>query len=110
VNAYRYETTCDPRLNRASHWTWLSASPTCTAAGDSQPLSREASPRLRACFPFEIQAAYPSEAVNRSHAAALKVSVPPSRFVVSRTRTSPEPLAVSTQALPPPLLKLDLRH
>ena len=39
--------------------------------------------------------AYRSEAVNRSHAPALKASVPPSRLVVSRTRTA-------GSELPPP--------
>ena len=47
--------------------------------------------------------AYRSDAVNRSHASALKVSVPPSRLVVSQTSTLLV-LATSTQALSPPLL------
>ena len=44
---------------------------------------------------------YRRDAVNRSHASVVKASVPPSRFVVSRTRIVPSPLAVSTH--PPPL-------
>jgi hypothetical protein len=50
---------------------------------------------------FEGFGGYLSEAVNHSHTAALKDSVPPSRLAVSRTRTAPEPLAVSTQLAPP---------
>jgi hypothetical protein len=43
---------------------------------------------------------YLRDPVNRSHAAAVKASVPPSRFVVSRTRIVPSPLAVSMQFPP----------
>jgi hypothetical protein len=45
--------------------------------------------------------AYCSEAVNRPHASTLKASVPPSRLVVSRTRTTGPGLATSTQFPPP---------
>ena len=47
---------------------------------------------------------YVSEFVNSRQAVAVKSSVPPSRLVVSRTRITPLPLAVSTHA--PPLLSL----
>jgi hypothetical protein len=47
---------------------------------------------------------YVSEFVNSRQAVAVKPSVPPSRLVVSRTRITPLPLAVSTHA--PPLLSL----
>jgi hypothetical protein len=38
--------------------------------------------------------------MNFDHALALKASVPPSRSVVSLTKTTPLPLAVSTQDPP----------
>ena len=41
-----------------------------------------------------------SESVNFAHALAGTLSVKPSRSVVSRTRITPTPLAVSTQELP----------
>ena len=44
--------------------------------------------------------AYLSESVNLAQASADTLSVKPARSVVSRTRITPAPLAVSTQ-LPP---------
>lgn len=52
---------------------------------------------------------YLSPVTNACHASLVTVSVNPWRSVVSRTRT-PLPWPTSTQALPPPLLKLLLRH
>lgn len=43
---------------------------------------------------------YRSDAVNAAHVSALKLSVPPFRSAVSRTRTSPVSELASTQ-LPP---------
>jgi hypothetical protein len=53
---------------------------------------------------------YLSESVNFAHALAGRLSVRPSRSVVSRTRIRPAPLAVSTQAPPDVPEKDDLRH
>ena len=44
---------------------------------------------------------YRSDAVNFVHAPAANARVPPSRSVVSRTRTVPLSLAVSTHCSPP---------
>src|ERR1700722_9172838 len=44
---------------------------------------------------------YRSDLMNRSHAPAVTASVPPPRFVVSRTRTTGTELATSTQPPPP---------
>lgn len=46
--------------------------------------------------------AYLSKSVNSAHASAGMLSVKPSRSVVSRTRTMPPSLAVSTQDPPLP--------
>jgi hypothetical protein len=43
---------------------------------------------------------YRNERVNLAHASAATLNVQPARSVVSRTRITPVPLAVSTQALP----------
>jgi hypothetical protein len=47
---------------------------------------------------------------SEAQAKTLNVSVPPPRSVVSRTRTSPLPLAVSTQLPPLALDQLDFRQ
>jgi hypothetical protein len=58
------------------------------------------------CFRWFVAGAYLSESANLCHALAGTLSVKPSRSVVSRTRITPLPLAVSTQD--PPLLPLKL--
>jgi hypothetical protein len=52
------------------------------------------------CYVGLAGAGYRRDAVNLSHAVAPKLSVPPSRLTVSRTRITPWPVAVSTHSLP----------
>ena len=54
----------------------------------------------RALWPRLLEIRYLSESVNFAQALAGTLSVRPSRSVVSRTRITPTPLAVSTQLLP----------
>lgn len=65
------------------------------------PAWEKAHPAAPRQVPEAQQAVHLSDAVNCPHASTLTVSVPPSRLVVSRTRTTGSELATSTQPPPP---------
>jgi len=73
------------------------------------PWSLESRTVILADWPASA-AGYRRRRVNSCHARAVNASAPASRSVVSRTRTTPSPLAVSMQDPPLPSEYVDFRQ
>ena len=97
---------CTERGLLACSGYWRTGRPQAANTGITEPYGTRENPRtlLRGAgvvVATEELGDYRSDAVNFAHASAVNASVPPSRLVVSRTRTTPGALPVSTQLAPP---------